>query len=212
MAISDAVTEHRSAFLELEYSASAPYNDFVYEDRAQADVIRALLFDKGVAEYSQFYSRILHDSGRVIGMASCLSADQLIKCRMRSAYALARSGLLERAPGLSSRLSLAGQSLMRLQGNDFYLSRIAVAAEARGAGAAGQLLAHCEQQALESGASRMCLEVSSENAAALSFYEKNGFREIARRSVVEMSSGRSLDYTHMAKAFTPTFQRLRRAP
>lgn len=190
---------HRAEFLALEYRASAAYNQFVYGDREQADAVRGLLFDREVAEFAAAFSRILSEDARVMGVVSCLSDKALRKCRMRSAYTLARSGVFDRDSRLQARMSLANETLMRLEPDDFYLSRIAVAAEASGKGYALQLLRHCEDEAGKAGAARICLEVYSENAPAISFYAKNGFERVDHRSVSEPDTGRTLEYLHMAK-------------
>lgn len=55
--------------------------------------------------------------------------------------------------------------------------RIAVAGPRRGRGVASALLRACELSAYE----RMVLEVRSDNEAALAFYRRHGFAEVARR-------------------------------
>jgi len=57
---------------------------------------------------------------------------------------------------------------------------IVVAAEKRGQGIGGALVAHAEQVAREQGARRLELKVYEANAAARSWYEKQGFGTVIR--------------------------------
>lgn len=181
MLLSGNVGAHRSDFLDLEYSASLAYNLFVYRDRPQADAVRQLLFDKGVAEFSPRFSSVLLRDGAVVGMLSCLGQEDLTKCRMKSALALARSGAFEQDPELKARISAAGQTLMELAPGDFYLSRIAVPAASGGSGYGSELMRACLASAARAGATRVALEVSADNAAAAALYVKHGFHEVDRQ-------------------------------
>lgn len=74
---------------------------------------------------------------------------------------------------------LAGYALARLLGDELRLLDLAVAEEGRGTGRTlwSALLA----AALQRGATRLTLEVSSANARAAAFYEKAGARIVGRR-------------------------------
>jgi ribosomal protein S18 acetylase RimI-like enzyme len=193
------IAPHRAAFLRLEQAASAAYNNFAYRDESQSEVVRGLLFDRGVAEFAPGYSRLLVEDGAAIGMVSCLSAEALSKARMRCAWALARSGLFEADLDLQERLALAGQALLRTAPDEFYLSRIAVCPGA-GVGHAQMLLDHCWSSAAESGALRIVLEVAADNVRALRFYQRNLFEEIGRAVIEHSRTGRKLSYIHMARS------------
>ena len=197
--IERGIGPHRSDFLALEYAASAAYNEFAYQDRAQADAVREFLLDRGVAEFSSDFSALLLDEGAVRGMISCLAAEEVAKCRMKSAFALGKWGIFENSPRLYERLALAGQTLMKLGPGDFYVSRIATAPVSSGKGYGGRLLDHCEERARAAGAVRIALEVAAQNAGAVRFYEKHCFAALERQSVSSPDDGRSLDYIHMAK-------------
>lgn len=199
MIISADVDVHRAEFLRLEYIASAAYNEFVYKDRADADTVRAFLFDKGAAEFSAAFSRVLLNGQEVLGIISCLSAEAVAKCRMRSAYALARGGVLQHRPALRRRLEIAGTTLIKLKPNDFYLSRISVAAAAAGEGLGARLIRYCQNGALKAGASRICLEVSKSNLGAISFYKTHQFKLVGSSVAYDTKTDRNLSYFHMAK-------------
>lgn len=61
------------------------------------------------------------------------------------------------------------------------LQRIAVLPSSRRVGAASAMLAAVRDLAREGGAERLLLEVREDNAAALGFYARHGFVELAKR-------------------------------
>jgi GNAT superfamily N-acetyltransferase len=74
------------------------------------------------------------------------------------------------------RLARAGKALDALEPADYYLSHIAVLAEHRGQGIGKELLTGGEEQARQQGARRLVLDVEEHNTAALSFYDRLGYR------------------------------------
>lgn len=199
MQVTDEVGAHRALFLELEGQASGPYSSFVYSSAQQAAEIRRFLFEEQVAEYSPPHGRLLLDDGEGIGMVACLSAEEVGRCRLRSAFAMAKTRFLREDPGLQRRLRIAGQVLLKPRKRDFYLSRIAVREDARGKGAAGILMDHFEEEALKRGCTRLVLEVSPTSHAARRLYERRGFTELDLLRGEDPDSGRQLEYIHMEK-------------
>lgn len=193
------IEPHRSAFLELEYSASSDYNEFVYKDRAQADAVRTLLLDKGVAEFTSRHSRGLVEGGKLAGFITRLSAEQLQECRMKSAYAIGRSGIFEQDPELYDRMRLAAHILAEVGEGDFYISRLAVGADYGGRGYAGLLMRDAEEEATRSGARRLTFEVASDNLPVYTMHRKQGFEEVERRHANDPGTGRSLTFIQMAR-------------
>jgi ribosomal protein S18 acetylase RimI-like enzyme len=193
------IEAHRAAFLELEYSASSAYNEFVYENREQANAVRTLLFDKGVAEFTPRYSRALVEDGQLAGFITRLSAEQLHKCRMKSAIAIGKSGLFETDPELHERMRIAAGILASVGDGDFYISRLAVAERFGGRGYAGLLMRHAHEEAKRSGARRLTFEVASDNLQVYSMHRKQGFEEVKRRHASNSAMGRSLTFIQLAR-------------
>ena len=77
--------------------------------------------------------------------------------------------------------SVVGYAVTRASGDVVDLQRIAVDPQHRRTGLASRLLAAVRTAARAGGASRMLLEVSAANAAAMAFYAAEGFTEIDRR-------------------------------
>src|SRR3989442_15082051 len=107
MQLTSDLRGHEKAFMDLELEASGPYSGFVYDDAAQADEVRQLLLTRRECEFAPPYGRVVLEEGHVAGLLACLSAADLIRCRLRAALVLSRTGLLERSSGLTRRIHLA---------------------------------------------------------------------------------------------------------
>jgi ribosomal protein S18 acetylase RimI-like enzyme len=193
------ILAHRDAYLSLERLAVEPYVQFVYDNAAQADMIRERLFSDVACEFSADNGRLLLIEGRPAAMICCMPAPVVSRGRLRAAMYLVRSGLLEGFDDVRQRMELASSTLMKLAPSDYYLSRIAVDSSFNGSGAADELVRYCEHEALRSGATRICLEVARENKRAIRLYARHGFHEVEVRTV-HAAQERSLSYLHMVKS------------
>jgi len=195
--LSDELTPHLDEFLFLEAEASKPYNNFVYDDEAQATELRRLLLEAGVCEFGPPYARLLIDDGNVAGMIACLTGPQVLQVRMKGAMVLLKAGVL--SEGLQQRLRLAVQTLIKPQPDDFYLSRIAIDAKRRGRGDGSFLIEHFQNEGRRLGCRRLTLEVNAIDEQAVRFYLKHNFSELNTLEVKDKDSGRSLVYQQMIK-------------
>lgn len=193
------IEAYRAPFLILEEAAAAAYNQFVYQDREQADAVRNLLLDRGVAEFTGRFGFAIVENGWLQGFSSALSAPDLRLCRMKSALAIAKAGLFDRDPGLYRRMQIAAEAGAKLEVGDFYISRVAVDPRFTGRGLGRLLLDRAQERAEASGAERLVLEVASHNEAALRLYRKYGFAEGECRRVADPLTGRSLALVEMAR-------------
>ena len=194
------IEPHVADYLALESAASEPYNSFVFDNKAQADEIRQLLFSSGACEYSPPFGQILLDESAPVGMIACLTGKQLTGIRLKGALELRRAGIVERYPGLQQRLQLAGQTLLKPHAEDFYLSRIAITASQRGQGTGSFLMNHFERTGRALACRRLTLEVNAADEQATNFYRKHQFVELERQQVVDAATGRTLQYMHMTKS------------
>jgi len=195
--LTDNLAAHLDQFLVLEAEASKPYNNFVYGNDEQAYQLRRLLLQAGVSEFGSPYARLMLDDGRVTGMIACLTGKQLLQVRMKGALALRKAGVL--TPELQDRLRLAGQTLIKPNADDFYLSRIAIAPGLRGQGAGSFLMNYFEDEARTHNCARLTLEVNALDEPAVRFYCRHKFSELSRLKVNDEATGRSLEYQQMSK-------------
>lgn len=199
MELTANISGDEQAFLDLEYSASRPYAEFVYTSTEQALQVRRYLLDRKVGEFAPPHGRLLREQGRPVGMLAVLSGEDLTKCRLKAALALKQSGLLSADPAMAARLQLAGQTLLRVQPEDWYISRVATVEAERGRGLGKYLLDQAEQEARSRGFPRIVLEVAPSSTAALQMYRRQGYQQVDARQVYDPASTRSLEYHHLTK-------------
>lgn len=199
MDLTSDIAGDEQAFLDLEYLASEPYTSFVFSSVEQALRVRGYLFERNLCEFSPPYGRLLLDGGVPVGMLAVLSGAELTRCRLRAALALAKSGLLAEDADMARRLRAAGQTLLKLQPDDLYLSRVAAAEVARGRGVGAHLLQQTEKEARSRGCPRIALEVSPRSTAALQMYRRAGFQQIDARQASDPPTSRALEYLHLVK-------------
>lgn len=202
----DDLTSHvggdEQTLLELEFVASQPYTSFVFASTDQALRVRRYLYERNLCEFSPPYGRLLRDNSRAVGLLAILNGAELVKCRLMATMALTKSGLLAYDAGLGRRLQLAGQTLLKLRPDDFYISRVAIAAGQRARGLGSYLVRSAEQEARSRSCPRIALEVSPLSTAAVQLYQREGYEEIDAREVLDPLTGRSLRYLHLAKTLS----------
>jgi ribosomal protein S18 acetylase RimI-like enzyme len=202
MDLSPSVGGDEQALLDLEFLASEPYTAFVFSSTEQALRIRRYLYERDLCEFSPPYGRLLRDQGRVVGLLAILDGAELTRCRLKATIALAKSGLLAEDPALGARLQLAGQTLLKLRPDDFYISRVAAADSERRRGLGSHLVRRAEHEARARGCPRVALEVSPVSTAAIRLYSREGYQEIDAREAHDPLTGRSLRYLHLAKTLS----------
>ncbi len=132
------------------------------------------------------------DSGSVIREArstdihalALLEADRFASDRLsrRSLMALAKSNSACLLVAVRAKQPVGCAVLLtRRGGRSARLYSIAVAADEAGRGVGSRLLAAAEEAARDRGFDRLHLEVRADNPAAVSFYEKSGYRPIGER-------------------------------
>ncbi|MBL0214094.1 MAG: GNAT family N-acetyltransferase [Myxococcales bacterium] len=193
-------TTHLDAYLALEYLASEPYTRFVFETPEQAQAIARFYVESRVGEIAEPLGSIaFDDDDQPLGMIAFASGDDLKQARMAAAMALVRGRRIDPRGPVRDRMLLAGDTLIDVQSDDLYLSRISVMETARERGLASRLLARYEEAARARGLRRLALEVSPIHAAAVRLYERHGFAQAGMQRVTDPESGRELTYLHLFK-------------
>jgi ribosomal protein S18 acetylase RimI-like enzyme len=192
------------AVLDLEYAASEPYTRFVFSSVDQALAVRRYLFERNLCEFSPPHLRVVRREGRVVGMLALLTGPELVRCRLRAALALTKAGLLAADADATARLKVAGGALIKLDADDFYVSRIATVAAVQGQGLGRLMLGAAESEARTRGCRRLALEVAPESVAAMRLYNGQGFQQIAAHQLSDAATGRRLEYLHMVKPIAPS--------
>lgn len=162
--------------------ASRPYVDVLFGSvDVAADAVRDRLLVPR-SEYSIHKATLLLADGVVSGGFIALPGPELARCRHLDLLEFDRR--LEGDGATQYRAALERlKDLFAPVGDDaYYLSKIGVAATARGQGLGRQLLGHYFERARALGLRIARLDVSADNQAAIALYRASGFREIARGS------------------------------
>ena len=200
MNVTRDIGSHADKLITLAAAASSTYDSFVYDDPAQAKATQELLFQSGASEFSPPFASLVFDDGELTAMAAAMMANQVASSRMRAAMALSRAPWFTRTSNVRRRSQLAGRTFFLLEASDFYISRIAVEATARGKGYASSLLNQIESEAREAAATRLTLDVSPDKEAAIRLYTRLGFELIGQGETHDAQTGRTLVHLHMAKS------------
>lgn len=182
----------------LALMASTAYDAFVFSGEEERLTFTRALLMSGHAEFSPRHSYVADSGGRTVGLLSMLSSDSLRAVRMKLALWLARDAALPDPRGLLQRMQIAGSAGLRPERADMYISRIA-ADPTGGRGIGSALLSFALDRTRELGATRLVLDVSSDNSRAVEFYRRHGFKEIGSAKALLPNSGVSLTNIHMGR-------------
>jgi ribosomal protein S18 acetylase RimI-like enzyme len=191
---------HVEAFLALEALAADSYGRFVFENDSQWLAFNRELLRQGAGEFSPPHGTLALRDGRPVGMLACLDADELRKARLLAAVCLLRQPNVTNT--VKARARLAGTALYRVQADDYYLARIAVAPAEQRRGLGRDLLLVAEEQALSRGLKRLTLDVAEDAKSARRFHQGFGFAELGHGAAVDPETGRRLAYLHLGKVLS----------
>lgn len=182
-------------FLELEALAVAPYASFVHTDEAEARRVARRLLEEGVAEFAPPAGfGVVTDDGALVAMvAGPLVPAELTRSRLRATRIIMKLV----GPDTIARMKIAGETLLKLDAGDAYLSRIAVVPGRRRQGIARFALDAFLSRARAREAKRAVLEVGADEASAIALYRSAGFDAVDERRVVTPDGRRTLAYVHM---------------
>ncbi len=183
-----------AAWLTLARQASARYDRFVFGDDAAAAA--RVLWDEGYGELAPPHCRAWVAQGQVAGVLACLPGSELARCRLQAALILRKAGLLPEAT--VRRGQQAAPSLVRPEPDDYYLSRLAVAAGWRRQGLGRLLLRRCEEAGRQAACTRVVLQAVDEPGTR-AFYRRCGYVPVGQGTVAHSAGGPGFAYVHWAR-------------
>lgn len=173
--------KHKTDLIPLLVAASQPYLGALYGGPPAGAAIFAALMACDASEFSAGHAQILCEAGDPRGCYVALPGSQLPACRRAELCEALRYFGAGAASSLGKRLALLSSLFPPILDGDFYLSKLAVQAAARGRGFGRLLLDHYMERGRQMGFRRFRLDVSQKNHAARHLYEAAGFRVIERR-------------------------------
>jgi GNAT superfamily N-acetyltransferase len=186
-----------STYLELVHAASLPYDEFVYDDEAQARRVQRLLFEAGAGDWAPPQGRGAIREGRLVGVLAGVHARDLQRVRMNASLVLGRAGVLEDKE-LAARLRLAAQTLAPVQENDWFSSVIGVTPSERGTGVGDAIVELSRKRARDAGAQRIVGQYQADQPRLGAYYQRFGYRLTSNGKASDPRTGRTLHYQHIA--------------
>jgi len=161
----------------LIYDTMGTLGDYLLGGSNREETVRllALLFREGGHLLSFQFSTLAELEGKVIGIAQAVPESDLSKVTIQLVRASAKCFGLRAALRLAWRgfpLAFEGDS----EPGEYYVNTLAVESAHRNRGAGRALLADAERRAREKNISTLSLSVMLQNADALRFYQRVGFR------------------------------------
>ena len=177
------------------YEAGAAYFDWIFGGGEPARRTLAAWMARPSSEISISRVTLMLEAGRPIGAFVALGGDELARCRKADAMAMLSAARGEERERLLARMRAVRGLFPAVRPDEFYLSKVGVAAERRAGGLGRALVAAYVAAGRAAGFSRFRLDVSADNRAAVGLYRSMGF-QIDRQSV---GAGGRLTYLAMAR-------------
>lgn len=185
-------TEHeREKVARLIFDSDLVFNSLVYGKNA-LHVIEALL-DLGDNYFSPQFTRCVMNENQIVGIAVAFPVSQKTEIDQKSGKDFAKAMGIFRFLSLMPLFIRMEKMMPAVTGTTGgYLHTLCIDSEQRGKGLGGQTI---QQIAEELGP--LHLHVNGDNAKAIAFYEKNGFKKAARGQMIH--KGRPLSQILMSK-------------
>jgi ribosomal protein S18 acetylase RimI-like enzyme len=183
--------------LQLEYEASAPFYEFIYDNVAEAREAQRILWDAGAGEWAPPHGLFAMRDHEFVGLLGGGMTADLERIHLAASLALGRAGILD-DEDRSRRMQLAVQALAHPEAGDFYYSVVGVTPAARGSEVGGEVFDLARQHARERGARRVIGQTLADNERLVAFYERTGHHWIGEGKAADPKTGRSLHYRHFA--------------
>lgn len=175
------------------HEAGRPYIDWFLGGPTEARAALRSWMARPSSEVFVGRAALLIASEAVIGGFVALSGAELSRCRQADAMAsIALAGPGGRS-ALTERVRLARELFLPVADDEYYLSKIWVSPETRGAGNGTALLRRYLDAGARRGFRRFRLDVCSDNDVAVGLYRRFGFTTLQE----SVSDGAAMSYTSM---------------
>ncbi len=166
------------ALLPLVHAAARGYFDWLFggADAAAAALARWLL--RPSSELSVRRATVIVRDGGVDGAMIALSGADLVSCRKADSLALLTEVEGQARLALRDRLAAAGELFAPIEGDQWYLSKLAVRPGARRGGLGARLLHTYLEAGEQAGFRRFRVDVEAANDPAIALYGSRGFRVV----------------------------------
>jgi hypothetical protein len=184
------------AYLQLEFEASAPYYDFVYQDESEARRAQMILWNARAGEWTPPHGHAIMLGGQFVGLIGGIMAAELKRVRLGATLALGRAGVL--SEDRARRMQKAAKAFVQPEGDDFYYGQVGITAAVRKSGMIVDLFELIRGYAEACGARRCVFQADADSPRLIAFYERTEHERIGEGEATDPSTGRRLNYVHFA--------------
>ena len=187
------------AYLALEYEASAPYYEFVFDDEAEARRAQRVLWDEEAGEWVPPHGHAIMLDDEFAGLIGGVMGGELQRVRLRASLALSRAGIPS-DEDQAERMRMAVQTLVKPEPDDFYYGQVALTRAARKTGLVEELFELIRHYASACGARRCVFQAHADSPRLIAFYERTGQERerIGEGEATDPKTGRTIRYVHFA--------------
>lgn len=157
------------------HAASEPYLSWLVNDQELALEILLDFTHRPSSEYAYRRANMLMLDGEIVGGYIALAGEELMRCRRADLAALMRYDNRMDLGALRSRMRQANSVFLSVTSDEFYLSKLGVIHVERGRGLGRAVAMEFMRHARNNGWRRLCLDVWSQNHAAIRLYRSLGF-------------------------------------
>lgn len=168
--------------LPLVHEAGNPYFDFLFGNHDVAARVLARWMRRPSSELSIERAFCLTVRDQQVGGFLAMSGAELAVCRRLDTSALTMTGGREQREAIVKRLELTRHLFPPVEERDFYLSKIWVDPEHRGAGYGRALMESYVSTGRARGFTQFRLDVRADNEPAIHVYRFFGFKELRESS------------------------------
>lgn len=165
------------------HEAGNPYYDWLFGGAAEAESTLAEWMRRPSSEVFIGRVRLLVDDGRTVGGFIALPGSELADCRRTDAVATMQAVAPEERRSVLARMRSARGLFTTVSAQEFYLSKMGVVPDHRGAGHGATIVRQYLDDGAALGFRRFRLDVWARNRPAIHMYEAAGFRVLRESSL-----------------------------
>ncbi len=196
-----ATPEDAPLIAPLVYSSGPAAFDFIFSHRTSLNSIEFLsqTLRKPSGEFGYKNHRVAEINGAIVGVATSFSGRESLSFMLVAIRQILRYYGPFRAPGIMRRGLQIESIIAPPKKDEFCIAHVGVHPDHRRRGIGRKIMEYMVSEAKKAGFSKLVLDVSAENPAALSLYESLGFKAIRQNeSTLGNSTATVPDHIRMA--------------
>jgi ribosomal protein S18 acetylase RimI-like enzyme len=157
-------------------------------------------FVAGGTSFGHERSLIAEIDERAVGLLARFPGNEWPRLRVRTGLVMLRAAGLRHGASLIRRGRMEDRLMPQIPSDVLFVMSLAVLPKHRGQGIGARLLAHASREASDRRLRAVALDVAPENEAAIRFYVREGFGEVARSEVPASARLPAIGFVRMERS------------